>query len=483
MTLKNESKTDVNLFIDGQWMAGSGGLWLENRNPATLEIIGRVAVASEADLERAANAVARAFKTWSRTPALERSNILRRAAVLFRERADEISRAMTVEQGKPLAESRLEAELAAQIIDWFAEEGRRTYGRIVPGRQPNIQQQVIQVPVGPVASFAPWNFPLTQVARKISAALASGCTIVVKPPEEAPVCTSGLVRCFVDAGVPDGVVNMVFGVPGDISSYLVPHPAIRKISFTGSVPVGKHLASLAGQHMKRATMELGGHAPVIVTPSADLQAAARTIVQAKYANCGQVCISPTRILVADSVYDRFTAGFLDNVRNVTVGDGLHPDTKMGPLNNERRLSAMLRLIDDVRENGGEVLAGGKRIDRPGYFFEPTVVAGPSLRGALMNEEPFGPIAILLRYKELDDAIEEANRLPFGLAAYAFSDSANDIARITAGVQTGMLGINHTAISFAETPFGGVKDSGYGSDGGLEAMRGYLQPELVTIATR
>ncbi|WP_186079852.1 NAD-dependent succinate-semialdehyde dehydrogenase [Burkholderia gladioli] len=482
MTLNNESNTDVNLFIDGQWAPGSGGLWLANHNPATLEVIGRVAVASEADLERAANAAARAFKTWSRTPALERSNILRRAAVLFRERADEISRAMTVEQGKPLAESCLEAELAAQIIDWFAEEGRRTYGRIVPGRQPNIQQQVIQVPVGPVASFAPWNFPLTQVARKISAALASGCTIVVKPPEEAPICTSELVRCFADAGVPAGVVNMVFGVPGDISSYLVPHPAIRKISFTGSVPVGKQLASLAGQHMKRVTMELGGHAPVIVTPSAGLQAAAKTIVQAKYANCGQVCISPTRILVADSVYDRFVAEFLDNVRNVTVGDGQLAGTTMGPLNNERRLSAMMRLVDDARENGGEVLAGGNRIDRPGYFFEPTVVAQPSLRSALMNEEPFGPIAILLRYKELDDAMEEANRLPFGLAAYAFSDSANDIARITAGVKTGMLGINHTAISFAETPFGGVKDSGYGSDGGLEAMRGYLQPELVTIAT-
>jgi succinate-semialdehyde dehydrogenase/glutarate-semialdehyde dehydrogenase len=483
MTLNGESQIDVNLLIDGQWTAGSDGLWLENRNPATLENIGRVAVASRPDLERAVNAVARAFKAWSRTPALERSNTLRRAALIFRERADEISRAMTVEQGKPLAESRLEAELAAQIIDWFAEEGRRTYGRIVPGRQPNIQQQVIQVPVGPVASFAPWNFPLTQVARKISAALASGCTIVVKPPEEAPVCTSELVRCFVDAGVPEGVVNMVFGVPGDISSYLVPHPAIRKISFTGSVPVGKHLASLAGQHMKRATMELGGHAPVIVTPTAGLQAAAKTIVQAKYANCGQVCISPTRILVADSVYDSFVAEFLDNVGNVTVGDGLLPDTKMGPLNNERRISAMLRLVDDVRENGGQVLTGGNRIDRPGYFFEPTVVAEPSLHGALMNEEPFGPVAIMLRYKELDDAIEEANRLPFGLAAYAFSDSANDIARITAGVQTGMLGINHTAISFAETPFGGVKDSGYGSDGGLEAMRGYLQPELVTIATR
>jgi succinate-semialdehyde dehydrogenase/glutarate-semialdehyde dehydrogenase len=483
MDLESKSMIDVKLLIDGKWTSGSDDRWLENRNPATLEDLGRVAVAATADLELAAQAVSRAFKTWSNTPALERSNILRRAAALFRERADEISRAMTVEQGKPLAESRLEAELAAQIIDWFAEEGRRTYGRIVPSRHPNIQQNVIQVPVGPVAAFAPWNFPLTQVARKISAALAAGCTIIIKPPEEAPVCTSGLVRCFVEAGVPDGVVNMVFGVPGEISSYLIPHPAIKKISFTGSVPVGKQLASLAGQHMKRATMELGGHAPVIVTPTADLRTAAKAIVQAKYANCGQVCISPTRILVADAVYDRFTAEFLDNVRSVTVGNGLHPDMKMGPLNNERRLSAIMRLVDDARKNDGKVLAGGNRIDRPGYFFEPTVIEEPSIDSALMNEEPFGPIAILSRYMELDTALEEANRLPFGLAAYAFSDSANDIAKITAGVQTGMLGINHTAISFTETPFGGVKDSGYGSDGGLEAMRAYLQPELVTIATR
>ena len=483
MTLPSQTTRNVDLFIDGAWTSGASDGWLENRNPATLDVIGRVAVATEADLERAARAALRAFNEWSRTPALERSNILRRAAALFRERAEDISHAMTVEQGKPLAESRLEAELAAQIIDWFAEEGRRTYGRIVPGRHPDIQQHVIQVPVGPVASFAPWNFPLTQVARKISAALAAGCTVIIKPPEEAPVCTSGLVRCFADAGVPQGVVNMVFGEPSAISSYLVPHPAIRKISFTGSVPVGKHLASLAGLHMKRATMELGGHAPVIVTPSADLSMAAKAIVQAKYANCGQVCISPTRILIADSIYERFTAEFLDNVRSVVVGDGLDPATKMGPLNNERRLTAMIRLVEDAKQHGGKVLAGGNVIDRPGHFFEPTVIAEPGIESALMNEEPFGPVAILTRYGALDEALEEANRLPFGLAAYAFSDSANDIAKITAGVQTGMLGINHTAIAYAETPFGGVKDSGYGSDGGLEAMRGYLQPELVTIATR
>jgi succinate-semialdehyde dehydrogenase / glutarate-semialdehyde dehydrogenase len=271
-------------------------------------------------------------------------------------------------------------------------------------------------------------------------------------------------------------------VPSEISSYLIPHPAIKKISFTGSVPVGKQLASLAGLHMKRTTMELGGHAPVIVTASANLEAAAKSLVLAKYANCGQVCISPTRMLIDDSVYDAFTAVFLEQVKSVKVGDGLASDTKMGPLNNERRLAAMQRLVADAREHGATVLAGGERTHESGFFFQPTVIANPGRNSALMNEEPFGPIAILLPYHDLDEAIAEANRLPFGLAAYAFSDSARDIARITAGVETGMLGINHTAIAYAETPFGGVKDSGYGSDGGLEALRGYLQPELVTIAT-
>jgi succinate-semialdehyde dehydrogenase / glutarate-semialdehyde dehydrogenase len=477
-----QSLTNVQLFIDGEWTNGSTGRTLENRNPANHALIGHVAVADEVDLALAAHSAASAFEIWRKKSSLERSGTLRAAASLLRERSEAISRAMTIEQGKPLAESRIEAELAAQIMDWFAEEGRRTYGRIVPSRHPGIQQNVIQVPVGPVASFAPWNFPLTQVARKISAALASGCSIIIKPPEEAPVSTSELARCFIDAGVPPGVVNLIYGVPSEISSYLIPHPAIKKISFTGSVPVGKQLASLAGLHMKRTTMELGGHAPVIVTASANLEAAAKSLVLAKYANCGQVCISPTRMLIDDSVYDAFTAVFLEQVKSVKVGDGLAPDTKMGPLNNERRLAAMQRLVADAREHGATVLAGGERTHESGFFFQPTVIANPGRNSALMNEEPFGPIAILLPYHDLDEAIAEANRLPFGLAAYAFSDSARDIARITAGVETGMLGINHTAIAYAETPFGGVKDSGYGSDGGLEALRGYLQPELVTIAT-
>jgi succinate-semialdehyde dehydrogenase / glutarate-semialdehyde dehydrogenase len=473
--------TSVELYLDGAWRPGGSGKTLENRNPATGEVIGTVAVADRADLELAAEAALRGFKAWRDVPALERSAVLRAAAGILRDRLDDIAHAMTVEQGKPLRESKLEATLAAEIIDWFAEEGRRTYGRIVPGRRPGVQQRVVQVPVGPVASFAPWNFPLTQLARKIAAALAAGCSVVIKPPEEAPNCTSALAACFVDAGVPAGVLTVLYGVPSEISEFLIPHPAIRKISFTGSVPVGKHLAALAGQHMKRVTMELGGHAPVIVCADADVDLAAERLCAAKFANAGQVCISPTRFLVHDSVFDKFRTAFLARVAEVKTGDGLDPATVMGPLNNERRLTGIEAFVEDARAKGANVLVGGKRLGDDGLFYAPTVIEDLTLSMRIMQEEPFGPVAALIPFSGLDEAIAEANRLPYGLAAYAFTDSAASIAAISQRVETGMLGVNHLAISFAETPFGGVKDSGYGSDGGLEALRGYLQPQLVTVA--
>lgn len=475
-------QSDIQLYINGEWRDGGDGKTLENRNPATDELIGTVAVASRSDLEDAACAALAGFDHWREHSALERSACLRDAAALLRERFQAIAESMTREQGKPLAESMLEARLAAEIIDWFAEEGRRAYGRIIPSRSSHVQQTVIQVPVGPVASFAPWNFPLTQLARKIGAALAAGCSIIIKPPEEAPVCTAQLFSCFVDAGVPAGVINLVYGVPGDISGFLVPHPAIRKISFTGSIPVGKQLASLAGLHMKRSTMELGGHAPAIVTRHADVDAAARILVKAKFANAGQVCISPTRILLDAAISDRFTETFLNCARAIKVGNGLDEDVTMGPLNNERRLMAMQAMVADATAKGAELLTGGDRIGNAGLFFEPTVVTNVNLDMDIMNSEPFGPIAILKPFNELAEAIAESNRLPFGLAAYAFTESAIEISQISRGVETGMLGINHTAIAFAETPFGGVKDSGYGSDGGSEALQAYLQPQLVTIAS-
>jgi succinate-semialdehyde dehydrogenase/glutarate-semialdehyde dehydrogenase len=471
----------VLLHIDGAWIPGSAGTELSNVNPATGEIIGAVTVAGQDDITAAAEAAARAFRGWRTQPALERSALLREAAANLRARLDDIARAMTIEQGKPLAESRLEATLAAEIIDWFAEEGRRAYGRIVPGRRPDVTQTVVQEPVGPVASFAPWNFPLTQVARKIAAALAAGCTIVIKPPEEAPKCTSALVACFTDTAIPAGVVNLLYGVPAEVSQTLIPHEAIRKVSFTGSVPVGKHLAGLAGQHMKRVTMELGGHAPVFICEDADVDLAAERLCAATFANAGQVCISPTRFLVHESVLEKFQAAFLARVAQVKVGDGLEAGVTMGPLNNERRLAAVEAYVEDARSKGATILMGGHRIGDAGLFYAPTVLTDVTPAMDVMTGEPFGPIALLLPCRSLDEAIAEGNRLPFGLAAYAFTDSAATITRLTAEVETGMLGVNHTAISFAETPFGGVKDSGYGSDGGSEALSGYLQPKLVTVS--
>jgi succinate-semialdehyde dehydrogenase/glutarate-semialdehyde dehydrogenase len=471
----------VLLHIDGAWTPGSTGKELPNVNPATGETIGTVTVAGTGDITAAAEAAARAFRGWRTRPALERSGLLREAAANLRERRDDIARAMTIEQGKPLAESRLEATLAAEIIDWFAEEGRRAYGRVVPGRRPGVTQSVVQEPVGPVASFAPWNFPLTQVARKISIALAAGCTIVIKPPEEAPNCTSALVRCFTDTAIPAGVVNLLYGVPAEVSQTLIPHEAIRKISFTGSVPVGKHLAGLAGQHMKRVTMELGGHAPIVICEDADVDLAAERLCAATFANAGQVCISPTRFLVHESVAEKFQTAFLARVARVKVGNGLEAGVTMGPLNNERRLAAVRAYVEDARSMGATILAGGHRIGETGLFYAPTVLTDLTPDMDVMTGEPFGPIALLVPYRTLDEAITEANRLPFGLAAYAFTDSAATITRLTAEIETGMLGVNHTAISFAETPFGGVKDSGYGSDGGAEALSGYLQPKLVTVA--
>jgi succinate-semialdehyde dehydrogenase/glutarate-semialdehyde dehydrogenase len=470
----------VQLYIDGAWRMGSSGRELANVNPATGETVGSLTLAAVGDVAEAADAAGRAFPAWSAASALERSELLRASAALVRERSEDIARAMTIEQGKPLAESRIEARSAAEIIEWFAEEGRRAYGRIVPSRGVETTQTVIQAPVGPVAAFAPWNFPLTQVARKIAAALAAGCTIVIKPPEEAPNCSSALFACFVDAGIPRGVVNLVFGVPAEVSETLIPHPAIRKISFTGSVPVGKHLAAMAGRHMKRVTMELGGHAPVIVCQDADVETAAERLCAAKFANAGQVCISPTRFLVHEAVFDKFRDAFLARVAQIRVGDGLADGVTMGPLNNERRLGAVEACVDDARDAGATVLTGGHRLEGDGLFYAPTVLTDLTLDMSVMWDEPFGPIALLVPYRALDDAITEANRLPFGLAAYAFTDSAAAISRLSRSIEAGMLAVNDTAIAYAETPFGGVKDSGYGSDGGAEALRGYLQPKLVTV---
>ena len=472
---------DVMLHIDGAWTAAQGGKTLDVMNPATGEVNGAVAHAERADLDVALAAADRGFAAWRRVSAFERSKLLRRAADLLRERADDIARLMTLEQGKPLAEARMETVAGADIIDWFAEEARRTYGRVIPARAEGVYQLSLREPVGPVAAFTPWNFPINQANRKIAIALAAGCSIIVKGPEETPASCAELVRCYVDAGLPAGVVQLVFGVPADISGYLIPHPVIRKISFTGSTAVGKQLAALAGQHMKRATMELGGHAPAVVFADADVAAATRQLAAAKFRNAGQVCVSPTRFLVQETVFDEFVDGFAAAARAVKVGDGMDPETRMGPLANPRRVQAMEALIADAVGKGAEVRTGGKRIGNKGNFFEPTVLTGVSRDMRVMNEEPFGPLAVVAPFREFDDMIEEANRVPFGLASYAFTRSARTAGAVGAALEAGMVTINHIGLALPEVPFGGIKDSGYGSEGGAEAMDAYLNIKFITQA--
>jgi len=472
----------VQLLINNEWRPGRGNATIPVHNPADGSVIGSVARATIADLDEALAATEKGFAIWRNTPALERSKTMRAAAQLLRERADAIARLMTLEQGKPLVEAKGEIVMAADIIEWFADEGRRVYGRIVPPRAMNQQQMVLKEPVGPVAAFTPWNFPINQVVRKMSAALATGCSIIVKAAEETPASPAELVRVFVDAGVPAGVVALVYGDPAEISNYLIPHPVIRKITFTGSTPVGKQLAALAGQHMKRATMELGGHAPVIVAADADIANAVKVISGAKFRNAGQVCISPTRFLVEEAVREEFVVGFLAFTKSLKVGSGLDAGTQMGPLANPRRLSAMQQITEDALARGATLATGGERIGSTGNFFAPTVLLDPPLDSAVFNSEPFGPMAAVRTVKSIDEAIAEANRLPFGLSAYAFTSSIKTAHQLSARMQTGMLWINQPASPWAELPFGGIKDSGYGSEGGPEALEAYLNTKTVAMTS-
>ena len=472
---------DTQLYIDGAWSAAASGRTHPVVNPATGEVIGKFAWADRADLDRALAAVEKGFVTWKKVSAYERSKIMRKAADLLRERLQTIAEIMTMEQGKTVAEAKAEILNGADTIDWFAEEGRRTYGRVIPARGEGIYQLVVKEPVGPVAAFTPWNFPINQIVRKLSAALAAGCSIIIKAPEETPGSPAELIRAFADAGVPAGAVNLVYGDPAEISSYLIPHPIIRKISFTGSTVVGKQLAALAGLHMKRVTMELGGHAPVIIFDDADAAVAAKAMAASKFRNAGQVCISPTRFLVQEGIYDSFVEQFVANAKALKVGNGLDKDTRMGALANPRRSKAMEVNLEDAGRHGGKLRTGGHAIGDKGNFWEPTVITELDGDAKAMNEEPFGPLAIINPFKTFDDAVKEANRLPFGLAAYAWTRSAKTANAIAAAVETGMISINHVGLGIPETPFGGVKDSGYGSEGGSEAIESYMNPKFVTQA--
>ncbi|KFG89827.1 putative aldehyde dehydrogenase [Sphingobium herbicidovorans NBRC 16415] len=473
---------DTRLFIGGRWQDAADGRSLAVQNPATGLEIGRVAHCGRADLDRALDAAQRGFEIWRDLTPAERSKIMRRAAGLMRERADEIARLLTQEQGKPLHEAKIEAMAAGDIIEWFAEEGFRLYGRLVPHRTDiAIRQMVIKDAVGPVAAFTPWNFPINQVVRKISAALAAGCSMIVKAPEETPASPAELIRAFQDAGLPDGVLNLVFGDPAEISNYLISSPIIRKITFTGSTPVGKLLASLAGKHMKRVSMELGGHAPAIVCEDADIGLAVKSLSASKFRNAGQVCIAPTRFLVHSSIKHAFADALAAAARDLRVGDGFADGTQIGPLANSRRLAAMAEFQQDAIEKGATLLTGGNRVGDVGNFWAPTVLSDVPLEARLFNDEPFGPVAGIRSFDRLEEAILEANRLSFGLAGYAFTKSLATADILARRVEVGMLWVNSPATPTAELPFGGIKDSGYGTEGGPEALDNYINPRAVVVA--
>lgn len=476
------SYPSLNLLIDGHWIGRTEAGSRPVVNPADAKVLGELPDAGQEQIALAAHAAARSFPAWSSLTPLDRCAIIGRATGLIRERAPEIARVLTLEQGKPLPESLREVTLAADIIDFLAEESRRLVSRGIPARTSGILSQTVhRVPVGPVAAFTPWNFPANLPARKLGGALAAGCTVVIKPAEETPATCLEIARAFMDAGLPPGVLNVVCGNPAEISSALIASPAIAKVSFTGSVPVGRLLGEQAARHLKRYTAELGGHAPVVVCADVDAAKVAALSVTAKFRNAGQVCTAPIRFLVHKSVYGVFRDAFVAGTEALKVGNGLESGVQVGPLIHERRLAVMQELVDDAKRLGGAVLCGGTRVDRPGYFFTPTVLERVATDARVQREEPFGPLAVLDEFDDLGEAIHRANALPYGLAAYGFTNDVATAHRLTQALQAGMVGINHFSVSQPETPFGGVKDSGHGSESGLEGLLGYTDVKFVTVA--
>ncbi len=447
-------------------------------NPATGQALGTLPHATKADLDRALEAAAAALPTWAATSAYDRARMLGRTADLMRERADHIARLLTLEEGKPHPEAKVEVNAAADVFEWMAEEGKRAYGRIVPARAMGTRHLVLKQPVGVVAAFAPWNFPAITPARKMAASLAAGCPCIIKPSEETPATALEIARILTECGVPAGVIQVVFGVPGEVSTHLLASDVIRKVSFTGSTVVGKHLMKLAAERAQRTTMELGGHAPVLVFDDVDAEKAAALAVGGKFRNAGQVCVSPTRFIVHERVHAQFVQSFTKAAEALKIGDGLEAGVQMGPLANPRRVDAMTSMIGDAVAKGAKLHTGGERMGNEGFFFRPTVLSDVPMDARMMTEEPFGPVALINRFTSEEEALREANRLPYGLAAYAMTRDADRAVRLQDGVESGLLGLNTFAISVAETPFGGVKDSGHGSEGGMEGLEPYLTTKFV-----
>lgn len=469
----------IELLINGEWRQGSEGKSEPLINPATEEVLASVPHASPADLDEALAASARGFKVWKSTTAMQRWAIMDKAAALIEQRKDAIARTLTMENGKALAEATGEVQFAADATRWYAEEGKRAYGRIVPARIPGVRQMVLKEPVGPVAAFAAWNFPSSNVIRKISGALGAGCSIVLKPAEETPGTAVAIARCFQDAGLPAGVLNIVFGNPAEVSAHLLASSIPKKVSLTGSTPVGKLLQKLAADTLKRCTMELGGHAPVIVHEDAHIEKALDVLATFKFRNAGQVCTSPTRFFIHERIYDRFVTGFTERAQRIKVGYGLDEGVQMGPMIAARRLDVMDAFVSDAKAKGATLLSGGERMGNKGYFFAPTVLRDVPDTARIMSEEPFGPIAPITSFSSFDEVIERANALPYGLASFVFTQNGSTAARTEEALDAGLVGVNHMMVSTPETPFGGVNESGYGSESGVEGLEAYLRTKFVT----
>lgn len=472
----------IELFINGDWCNASDGATKPVTCPASEDVIGSIAVAADDDINRALSAAKDGFDVWRKTGTWDRAAKIRKVADLIRERQSEIARLMSLETGKPLAESMGETGAAADQFEWYSEETKRIYGQIIEARTSDSRMAVIYQPVGVVAAFSAWNFPALLPARKIAAALGAGCAIIIKPAGETPASCAALIQACHDAGIPPGVVNMLTGNSGQIAEKLIRSPIVRKVSVTGSVPVGKQILSLAAEGVKKVSMELGGHGPVLVFDDFDAEKAAEICAPTKFRNCGQVCISPTRFYVHENSYEKFASRFAEIANSLKIGRGLDDGVQIGPMANKRGLETIQKMTQDALDRGAELLAGGKRPAgfNKGYFVEPTVLGRVPDDALVMTEEPFGPIAPITTFTDYDEVIARANSLPFGLAGYVFSNNLTTATRAYEDLELGMVGVNEMLLATAEAPFGGVKESGMGREGGSLGMHDYLDPKYVKM---
>ncbi len=469
---------NLEILIGGEWRKGDGG-GEDVLNPANEQVIGHVPHASPAELDMALEASVVGFEAWRKVPPIQRQAVMEKAARILESRADEIARNLTMEMGKPVGEAKLELGFAIDVLRWYGEEGKRAYGRLIPPRIPGARQMMVKEPVGVSCAFVAWNFPAVNVMRKVAGALGAGCSIIIKPSEETPATAVAIGRALQEAGLPAGALNIVFGVPDTVSRHILGSYIPRKLSFTGSVPVGKHLQKLAADTLKRCTMELGGHSPVIVFDDADLSKTLESIGRNKFRNAGQVCISPTRFFVQDKLYSKFVDGFTEIAKSIKVGDGLAEGTQMGPLIAARRLDVMDGFVSDARDKGATVTTGGERVGNSGYFWAPTVMKEVPDEARIMSEEPFGPVAPVQPFKSMDEVLEKSNGLAFGLASYVYTSDGDKAKKMSEQLNAGLVGVNHPFVSMPETPFGGVNESGYGSEGGIEGLDAFLRTKFVT----